>query len=585
MHQRDAGDPGLGKCPGAITRHGGVDDGVGDAVRGKRLGQRVDRRGIAVGAIDRGGAFEVGLQHAGAQQDRTHVLAKIDQFAHEVQGEVLGAMRVSVMGHHGDACLLRRLFHPLDHVSHRRDGIARQSIASGLQERVAMAAIRLEIGAFGPFVPRVDEHHALAAHRMPVRIADRFGQPLPIARRRGVVERVAGAGFPRLVVPAREDPAEHRVIGQRPLDGGVDQTGVVHHVAAVVVALELQLFVAMRQPAGQFVRRKLDGHVEAERGGILHVELDHPQHDFADAVLAAVAPPAFGSRARIGQQRGPVDDHQGTTIDADVSRIGDQRDQVGDETLVIGLGMVLADQDILVLPIPAPGPVLVRPADAEREIDAGADELLQRPLQQAATREPVVMECESVQAVTARQFDLAVHHLRHAQVVITELAWQSRLVVAGELRQRLANVGPFRESAAPPRVVFSDGMELGQIEGDRLGCHRVRGAHALVGRHISRACRGCRTPLGHLGHQPLVQRRRTGARAGIDRRMRGDVQRRNTVMDAPPGVRIGRRKGPWKAGEQPALQSALGSAREWQPVVRILDASGHALAERLCHRR
>ena len=59
--------------------------------------------------------------------------------------------------------------------------------------------------------------------------------------------------------------------------------------------------------------------------------------------------------------------------------------------------------DLVVAAIPAPGPVLVRPAQAEREIDVGLrQEAFQRRLHQALAAEPVVVEAERVDAVQAR---------------------------------------------------------------------------------------------------------------------------------------------------------------------------------------
>ena len=55
-----------------------------------------------------------------------------------------------------------------------------------------------------------------------------------------------------------------------------------------------------------------------------------------------------------------------------------------------------------------------------------------------------------------------------AEIVKPKFPGQLRLVVAGKLGPGFGHIGPLGESLAPPVVVFRNGMELRQIEGDRL---------------------------------------------------------------------------------------------------------------------
>ena len=74
--------------------------------------------------------------------------------------------------------------------------------------------------------------------------------------------------------------------------------------------------------------------------------------------------------------------------------------------------MLLLHQDLLLGAVPAPRPVLVRPADAEREIERPvSQQLVERTLEQAPAGEPVVVVAEAVNAVLARELDLAASRL------------------------------------------------------------------------------------------------------------------------------------------------------------------------------
>ena len=123
----------------------------------------------------------------------------------------------------------------------------------------------------------------------------------------------------------------------------------------------------------------------------------------------------------------------------------------------------------LVPSVPAPGPVLVGPAQAEREVEVRVgQQLIERLAQQPSAAEPVVVIAEPVQPVEPGQLDLPALHVGQPEVVEPELAGQMRLIVAGELRLAAGDVGPLGESLSPPLVVLGDRVELRQVERDRL---------------------------------------------------------------------------------------------------------------------
>jgi hypothetical protein len=55
-------------------------------------------------------------------------------------------------------------------------------------------------------------------------------------------------------------------------------------------------------------------------------------------------------------------------VDTDVARVVEIGDQGAEMGFVVGEGVMLGDQHVVVLAVPAAGPVFVGPAEAEGEI-------------------------------------------------------------------------------------------------------------------------------------------------------------------------------------------------------------------------
>ncbi len=121
------------------------------------------------------------------------------------------------------------------------------------------------------------------------------------------------------------------------------------------------------------VRRKLHGGIEAEGAGITirHGQLeglDGGQVDLADTLLPAQRPPSVGDLLQIRNERGPVDQEQRPAADSDAARRAEIFHEVEDEGGIALDGVLLLDQDLGVLAVPAPGPVLVGPCEAEGRV-------------------------------------------------------------------------------------------------------------------------------------------------------------------------------------------------------------------------
>ena len=208
---------------------------------------------------------------------------------------------------------------------------APQRVCGRLQIGVAVAAVRLEMRAFRPFVPRVDEDEPLLGFELLLGVAARVLEHLPIASRRRVREDAAAARPARFVVPHRRDAAEEHRRRWRLIGAAVfDQILVV-----VDGALELRVECGDalgRRRRTKIVRRKLHRRVEPELSRVDPVErLGADEIQIADAILAAVAAPVRCGGAGVWQQGRPVDHQHGTAADPDVARIAQHRRDLLDE--------------------------------------------------------------------------------------------------------------------------------------------------------------------------------------------------------------------------------------------------------------
>lgn len=119
----------------------------------------------------------------------------------------------------------------------------------------------------------------------------------------------------------------------------------------------------------------------------------HHQIGVAQAgCLEMRAPPAHGRR-RIGQQSGAVQHQQRPTIDADIARVAQHRLQRRGERDVVLSRVPLRHQDFAVIAVLPPGPVLISPVDAERQVDLRIlEQQTDRRIEQGLATKPVVME-------------------------------------------------------------------------------------------------------------------------------------------------------------------------------------------------
>ena len=264
-----------------------------------------------------------------------------------------------------------------------------------------------------------------------------------------------------------------------------DRLAVVEHAAAEAAVHPGEPGVA-EIGGGDLQRRKLDRRVEAVAPRIGLVEgMDRGQMQPRQAFPLGEPPPPVRGGRRVGEQPRAVDGQERLSLDGDVARVAQGRQQVSQKPLVAFGRVPLFEEHLAVEAVPGPRPVLVGPTEAERKVRAAArQQSLHRLLEDPPAVEPIVVEAEAVDAVPAGQFGLPLEHGLVGQVVVADVGMRhARLLVAGEHRPGPPDVGPLGESLAPPGVVLGNAVELGQVHRDRphvaavgrAGQHRGRG--------------------------------------------------------------------------------------------------------------
>ena len=214
---------------------------------------------------------------------------------------------------------------------------------------------------------------------------------------------------------------------------------------------------------GHELRRR----ITTERVGALEVpvgvELDDVE--IADAGGVCSLTPEIEGSLRVRHALDAVDQEKRSTVDSDVARVRERPHEIVDVATVVFEVVGLLDEHLVGTGIPRVCPVLVSPREAEGEGRLTAlEHLLERPLQNLASLEPIVVVAEAFDPVAASELRLQSADFGDPQVVEAKLAWHVRLSMAFEQRMRLRHIPPFREAARPPGVVLGRWVE---IEGDR----------------------------------------------------------------------------------------------------------------------
>ena len=343
-----------------------------------------------------------------------------------------------------------------------------QGTPAGLQVTMTMPLIRFQMVTLGPFVPGIDKNESLAGGFEGPGLLNEVRQPVPEDLWGGVDEDMTRVLAPGRIVPGRHGGAEEGVVREDPTFEIFSRGQIVIHPAIKMGVSRGRLRVK-RDSA--LMGRKLHGGVKAEVPGIGGgaKAFDAGEIDLTDARLLAIVTPYGGGTGGVWQEFDPVDQQQGPAVDTNVSTIAQPGVEVADVGQVVRLGIILTNQDFIILAIPTPRPIFIGPTDAERKIRlAGGQNVIDGLMQQTMTIEPIVVVAESIDTVAASQIRLGLANLGQAEVVKTQVRWQVGLLMACEIGLGPADIGPFGKALAPPVVVFRNGMKLGEVEGNQV---------------------------------------------------------------------------------------------------------------------
>ena len=210
---------------------------------------------------------------------------------------------------------------------------------------------------------------------------------------------------------------------------------------------------------------ELDRGVESEHGGIgarRRSRLHRQKVQVADPEPLGLLTPALRCPSWLGKVCRPIHEEHRFAVHPDVAAVCEGLGEPSDVLEVVVGRVGLANEYVGGLAIPRARPVLVRPAQAEREVRlAGSEDLVEGPLEQAPPLEPVVVVAEAADAVSSSEICLRRTHLRDAEIVEAEVGGYVGLVVSSVQRISACDVDPVGEPFAPPLVVLGNRVELG----------------------------------------------------------------------------------------------------------------------------
>src|SRR5680860_68004 len=178
--------------------------------------------------------------------------------------------------------------------------------------------------------------------------------------------------------------------------------------------------------------------------------------------------PGKNGLLHFGNDVRPIHDEQRFAVDLDIARIVHEGAQIIKHGTRILDRMLLSDQDVMILPIPAPRPVLVGPDHAEGNIQFWiVEHLLQRKVHQNLSGKPIEIIGKTRYTIFFSKFGLFLHHLQNAQVIVSQMNRAVWLMMSLKQGLGLADIGPFGKAFSPPAIIFSKGMKLRQIKCNR----------------------------------------------------------------------------------------------------------------------
>ena len=217
---------------------------------------------------------------------------------------------------------------------------------------------------------------------------------------------------------------------------------------------------------------------------------DGAEENFTDAEATGFLAPDGNSLNGIGEAGDPVNEEERLAMDANVTGIAEGIGEPTDVREVVLRIVLLADEDLAFKAIPGAGPIFIGPAEAEGKVRrTGGEDFIEGAFQQMPSIEPIVIIAKPVNTVFAGKGGLSGASFRKAEIVIAEVGGNAGLVVARKERFGATDVGPFSKAAAPPLIVFRNGVVLREVESDEPRVD-FRHKRLRLGDHVRISVRG-----------------------------------------------------------------------------------------------
>jgi hypothetical protein len=167
-------------------------------------------------------------------------------------------------------------------------------------------------------------------------------------------------------------------------------------------------------------RGELDGSIETEFSGRTDLRgeaLDLAEKGVPNSRTSGLLPPDLCRAAWLRKLARPIHEQEGSSVDAEITGVSEHTGKpLAVDPVVLGR-VALRHQEPIgassVGAVPAPRPILVGPAQAEREVGfSSAEGLVQRKRKEPPPGEPIVVVAERVDVVGSSQIGLRTTRFR-----------------------------------------------------------------------------------------------------------------------------------------------------------------------------
>ena len=169
---------------------------------------------------------------------------------------------------------------------------------------------------------------------------------------------------------------------------------------------------------------------------------------------------------------GAVDLKQDLAVNANGSLVFEEGEQILKMGLpfLFGGGVGLKQKHFLVIALPATGPGLIGPGQAEGNVQIliVQEHLLGCFQDLHMVVKPVMVNGKTADAVFFCQFHLPAQHIQVGQVVIIVVQRNTGLTVTFVQGVTLLHIGPVSKAFAPPGIIFLGSVELGEVQCNNL---------------------------------------------------------------------------------------------------------------------